>query len=104
MRAKLREIKQQLRRRMHAPVSETGKWLASVVRGYFQYYGVPGNHSTLDGFRWAVSRLWRRTLRRRSQQRRMSWRRFYQLLERYLPRVRCYHPFPSVRFAAKHPR
>ena len=39
MRAKLAEIKSQLRARMQAPPGETGKWLRTVVRGYFQYHG-----------------------------------------------------------------
>ena len=43
MRAKLREIKQQLRKRMHDPVRQTGQWLKSVVQGHFNYYAVPGN-------------------------------------------------------------
>ena len=43
MRSKLQEIKQQLRQRMHDPVPQTGKWLRSVVQGYFNYYAVPGN-------------------------------------------------------------
>ena len=43
MRAKLRQVKQQLRERMHDPVPRTGQWLRSVVQGYFNYYGVPGN-------------------------------------------------------------
>jgi hypothetical protein len=43
MRAKLREVKQQLRKRMHDPVRQTGRWLKSVVQGYFNYYAVPGN-------------------------------------------------------------
>jgi len=41
MRKKLKEIKEQLRRRMHDPVAETGKWLKQVVQGYFNYYAVP---------------------------------------------------------------
>lgn len=104
MRAKLADLKSRLRARMHAPESETGEWLRKVVRGYFQYHGVPGNRRTLAGFRWALARHWRRTLRRRGQKGRMSWSRFYRLLDRYVPTPRCYHPFPSVRFAAKHPR
>jgi hypothetical protein len=39
MRAKLQEIRQQLRKRMHDPIPETGKWLRSVVQGYFNYRG-----------------------------------------------------------------
>ena len=36
MRAKLRELKQQLRMHMHDPVPQTGGWLKLVVQGYFQ--------------------------------------------------------------------
>jgi len=67
MRAKLQEIKQELRRRMHDPVEQTGKWLQSVVRGYFNYHAVPGNMQRLKAFRTRVTRLWRWTLRCRSQ-------------------------------------
>ena len=51
MRAKLREIKQQLRERMHDPVRQTGQWLKSVVQGHFNYYAVPGNIGSLSVFR-----------------------------------------------------
>jgi group II intron reverse transcriptase/maturase len=103
-RAKLAEIKKQLQMRMHAPVRETGEWLRSVVFGYFRYHAVPGNLRTLNGFQRVVARLWLWTLRRRSQKGRMSWGRFYRLMDRYLPPPRICHPFPSVRFAAMHPR
>ena len=103
-RAKLREIYQQLRQRMHAPPRETGEWLRSVVEGYFRYHAVPGNTRTLAGFRRVVSWLWLKTLRRRGDKRRMSWQRFYRLDNRYLPKPHICHPFPSVRFAAMHPR
>ena len=51
MRSKLREIKQQLRQRMHDSVPQTGAWLRSVVQGYFNYYAVPGNIGSLSIFR-----------------------------------------------------
>ena len=60
MRAKLLEIKQQLRQRMHDPMAQTGKWLQSVVQGYFNYHAVPGNTDSLGIFRDRVTRLWRR--------------------------------------------
>ena len=104
MRAKLAEIKSQLRARMQAPPGETGKWLRTVVRGYFQYRGVAGNRRKLAGFRWALARHWRPRLRRRGQKGRISWGRFYRLLEVHVPRPRCCHRFPSVRFAVTLPR
>ena len=67
MRAKLREIKQQLRERMHDPVRQTGQWLKSIVQGHFNYYAVPGNLDSLGVFRDRILGHWRHTLRRRSQ-------------------------------------
>src|SRR5208283_388442 len=104
MRAKLREIKQQLRQRMHDPVAETGKWLKSVVQGHFNYYAVPGNITSLGVFRDRVLALWWRTLRRRSQRRRISWTRTLAFARRWLPQPRVLHPFPDARFAATHLR
>jgi group II intron reverse transcriptase/maturase len=103
-RAKLLEIKRQLKLRMHAPLRETGEWLRSVVSGYIRYFAVPGNLRAVASFRRGVAWLWLRTLRRRSQKGRMSWGRFYLLENRYLPTPRICHPFPSIRFAATHPR
>src|SRR5581483_5490302 len=42
MAAKLKEIRVQLRKRMHEAPKTTGKWLVQVVRGYFQYHAIPG--------------------------------------------------------------
>ena len=47
MRAKLTEIKEELRRRMHQPIPEQGQWLAQVVRGFFAYHAVPTNFPAL---------------------------------------------------------
>src|SRR6266576_426076 len=104
MRAKLRQVKQQLRERMHDPVPQTGQWLKSVVQGYFNYYAVPGNLTSLGVFRDRVLALWWRTIRRRSQKRRISWTRILALAQRWLPQPRALHPFPDARFAASHPR
>ena len=97
MRAKLREVKESLRQRMHAPIPETGSWLASVVRGHFQYFGVPGNQPALSIFRCEIARLWRHVLHRRSQTSRLAWSRMKRLVARWLPLVRIYHPYPSQR-------
>ena len=104
MRAKLRQIKQELRRRMHDPAAQTGKWLQSVVQGYFNYYAVPGNLDSLAVFRDRLLGLWWRRLRRRSQKDRLSWTRMLALGRRWLPEPRVLHPYPAVRFAASHPR
>jgi hypothetical protein len=45
MQAKLQAIKQELRRRMHQPIPQQGRWLQQVVTGYFNYHAVPANSS-----------------------------------------------------------
>jgi group II intron reverse transcriptase/maturase len=104
LRAKLAEIKQQLRQRLHEPVAQTGRWLKSVVQGYFNYHAIPGNTSSLCVFRFRVTRLWRQALIRRGQKHHLTWARMRQLEVRWLPQPRVLHPWPSVRFDAIHPR
>ena len=97
---KLRELRQQARRRMHAPLAVQQRWLSHVLRGHYAYYGLPSNFQALQGFYWQVLRIWFRSLRRRSQRRRLSKARFGQLLERFpLPTPRITHPWsqPQVR-------
>ena len=77
---------------MHDPVRQTGQWLKSVVQGYFNYYAVPGNLTSLGVFRDRVLALWWRTIRRRSQKRRISWTRILVLAQRWLPQPRALHP------------
>jgi RNA-directed DNA polymerase len=104
MRAKLREIKEALRRCMHRPIPEQGKWLGQVVRGYFNYHAVPTNGHALEVFRHHVTDLWRRTLRRRSQKDGCTWTRMTQLVNDWLPKPIILHPWPSDRFAVTHPK
>jgi RNA-directed DNA polymerase len=104
MRAKLREVREQLRRRVHEPIARTGAWLRSVVQGYFNYHAVPMNYRSLAAFRYQVVRAWRRALSRRSQRARIGWARLATLVARWLPLPRIVHPYPSVRFAVTHPR
>jgi RNA-directed DNA polymerase len=104
LRAKLAEIKEELRQRMHQTIPEQGEWLAQVIRGYFAYYAVPTNYAALDDFREQVIWLWLRSLRRRSQKDGTLWERIKKLANDFLPKPRILHPWPSVRFAARHPR
>jgi len=66
MRATLAAIKLKLKKRRHRPLWETGRWLGRVVQGWLNYHAVPGN-SRLVRFVDEVTRLWLRTIRRRSQ-------------------------------------
>jgi group II intron reverse transcriptase/maturase len=98
LRAKLKQVKDQLKRRRHLPVPEQGRWLASVVRGHLAYYAVPGNSRAISAFHRHVGRLWLHALRRRSQRHRLTWTRMERLTARWLPPARILHPYPEVRF------
>ena len=104
MRAKLKMVKDQLRRRRYLPLPEQGRWLASVIGGHQAYYAVPGNYEAVHAFRTQVSRHWHQALRRRSQKTRLTWARMNRIVTRWLPPTRIMHPFPEARFAATHPR
>jgi RNA-directed DNA polymerase len=89
---------------MHQPIPEQGKWLRQVVTGFFAYRAVPTNFRALGAFRLHTIRPWRRALRRRSQKDRVTWQRIERLAADFLPTPRILHPWPSDRFAVKHPR
>ena len=104
MRAKLKEVKAELMRRMHLPIPEIGQWLASVVRGHLAYYAVPGNTAAIGEFYNQVKRHWRHALARRSQRGWTTWERVHRLAKRWLPSPRVLHLYPERRFDARHPR
>ena len=97
LQAKLSEVKTELRRRLHHPVPEVGQWLRSVVSGHFRYYGVPMNAPALHIFRLQIGWLWHCALSRRSQNGPILWDRMRRLINRWLPAVRVYHPYPLRR-------
>jgi RNA-directed DNA polymerase len=94
---KLIAIKDELRRRLHEPIAVTGKWLASVLRGHFNYFGVPYNYPAISTFHFHVVGLWRRSLLRRSQKAKMLWKHMKQLVARWLPKPHITHPYPDQR-------
>jgi RNA-directed DNA polymerase len=103
-RAKLQDIKEELRRRTHQPIPIQGSWLKQVVTGHFAYYAVPTNARALSAFRHYVTDLWRRALRRRSQKDGFTWDRMTKLAAGWLPEPRILHPWPDQRFAVRRPR
>jgi RNA-directed DNA polymerase len=105
LRAKVKEVKVQIVKRMHAPVPEQGKWLRSVLNGHFNYYAVPGNKKSLETFRTEVMRGWFRALRRRSEKaRNLTWERFKRLVVTWLPTAKVRHAYPNQRLCVIYPR
>ena len=105
LRKKVQEVKAWLMAHRHDPVPVVGAWLRSVVQGYFHYHAVPCNGAALLTFGSEVSRAWLHALRRRSQKgRHLTWERAKRLFQTWLPSPRILHPYPGVRFHARHPR
>jgi group II intron reverse transcriptase/maturase len=101
MRAKLKAIKMELRKRMHDPVAQTGAWVKQMLQGHLNYFAVSGNHPSTWWYCNQVRWLWLRTLRRRSQKANLSWARFINSVDRFFPPIRTLHPLPCHRFDAK---
>jgi RNA-directed DNA polymerase len=104
VRAKLQALRQELRRRMHQPIPAQGRWLAQVIRGYFNYHAVPTNRRAIASFRDEMVRAWWRRLNRRGQRRPIVWERMKKLADDWLPQPRILHPWPNLRFAVRHLR
>jgi len=99
MTRKLREVKVTLWKRMHHTIPEVGSWLASILRGHYEYFAVPLNYRAISSFRNAILRLWHQTLKRKSQKAKVTWERMSQLAKRWLPKPRIVHPYPNQRLA-----
>jgi len=105
MHAKLKALKSEFRQGMHRPLPEQGKWVAAVLRGHYQHYGVPLNSQALETFAYQVKRLWHRALRRRSQKAcTLSWAKFKRITARWTPAAHLCHPYPEARLAARYRR
>lgn len=70
------KLKEKLKKIMHWRVEDQAKTLNSILRGHWNYYGLPGNSQSLNNFYYEAKRLWRRALGRRSQRGKMSWEAF----------------------------
>lgn len=97
--AKLAALSVEIGRRRHHKVADQHAWLNSVLRGHYQYYGVPGNLPALASFYECVRRRWHAALQRRSQ--RAKWtdarrERFDTAFPLLRPRIT--HPWPYQRF------
>ncbi len=97
MRATLKRVKDELRRRMHQPIPEQGQWLQQVVMGFFAYHAVPTNCRALLAFPPSRSVLWKRTLSRRSQKATLTWERMLRLVRRLASATRAsFIPGPAT--------
>jgi group II intron reverse transcriptase/maturase len=100
--AKLASLRAQIRARRHEPPRVQQAWLSSVLRGHYQYYGVPTNFAALRSFCGQVRACWHRQLQRRSQRARWTRAQRESFEKRFpLPCPRIVHPPPLQRFALR---
>lgn len=91
---KLKELRLEMRRRMHIPLTDQWRWLSAVLRGHYGYYGLTGNYRAMKRFLQEVEASWQRALARRSQKTRMYGPRFFRLLRRLpLPTPSIINPY-----------
>ena len=79
------------RRHRSKPLSHQQAYLASVIRGHCNYYGIRGNSGRLSAFRYQVRHIWRKWLSRRDRASRVSWAKMAAILKQYplpTPRLR----------------
>jgi RNA-directed DNA polymerase len=94
----LDKIKTSLLEKSWMHVNDLGRWLRSVVQGYYNYFGVPGNKASLESFRSEICRSWHKVLRRRGNKKPTTWRRIRELIRCWIPSTRIVHPFPNQRW------
>ena len=102
--ATIRRINEELRWMRHQPIDEQGQRLASMLEGHYAYFSVPTNIAAVRAVRHHAKVRWYLSLRRRSQRRRLTWRRMNMVVEKHLPQPRVRHPWPEQRFLVKHRR
>jgi group II intron reverse transcriptase/maturase len=93
--AKCREMNDWLRSiRNLVKTKDWWKILAAKLRGHFQYYGVSENYMSISKFYKLTIKMVRKWLNRRSQKRKMNWKKFEKYLAHYpLPLPRIVHTF-----------
>jgi RNA-directed DNA polymerase len=102
--ATIGKVGEELRRMRHEPIDEQGRRLASMLEGHYAYFAVPTNLDAARAVRHHVKVRWYLNLLRRSQKRRLTWRRMNVIAKKFLPLPTVRHPWPEQRFLVKHPR
>jgi group II intron reverse transcriptase/maturase len=98
---KIKSLYVLIRQRINWHIKDVGLWLKRSITGYFNYYAVNDNLSTLGAFRYRIAKLWLKILRRRSHKTRMTWERFKPIIAKWLPLPKLVHPYPTKRLALR---
>jgi len=83
LRSSLKRFNEWCKKNRHLRLPELFKQLNAKLRGYFNYYGVIGNFSSLMVFFYRALRMLMKFLNRRSQRGSYNWAGFLQLIEQF---------------------
>ena len=81
LKAKRAKVKKWMKANMHVPVKELITELNAKLRGHYNYYGLSHNYGKLRAFYEYVKYTLFKTLRRRSQRKKMNWDKFNTMLK-----------------------
>lgn len=104
LQSKIKEVKIELRRRMHTPIPDQAAYLRSVVAGHVHYFGVPWNSVSIGVFRKEVCRLWLKVVRRRSHKHKLTWNRMERFIAKWIPPCPCLSSLSITAPWRYHPR
>jgi len=99
-RAKLKKVRQWLKKNCHRSITEQGQKLKLVITGAMNYYGVPGNGKAIAEFRTEICKSWLNALRRRSQKAgKFTWKKMQIIISIWIPLNKITHPYPGQRLS-----
>lgn len=73
-------IKSCFNKMRHAPIPDQARGINWLLRGHYNYFGMPGNAKKLKEIGYYAIRIWRRTLSSRSQKGKQSWEEMNRLI------------------------
>lgn len=89
-RAKVQELKQWLRSRMQYKVTDTIKLLNIKLVGHYRYYGITDNTEAVRRYWRIVTIMLYKTLNRRTQKNKYSYKEYYNKIRNQIVRPRIY--------------
>jgi len=85
-RAKVQEMKEWLRKRMHCKVSETIKQINIKLLEHYRYYGITDNTKSIKSFYEITAKMLYKTLNRRTQKNKYSYQEYYEKIQKQIIR------------------
>lgn len=98
-RAKVQEMKEWLRLRMHCKVSETIELLNVKLLGHYRYYGITDNIDSIRSFYEITVKMLYKILNRRTQKNKYSYQEYYEKIEKQIIKPRIHIDIVKMAYA-----